>query len=317
MILVKLWMHISDSEQLKRFKAREKDPLKGWKLTDEDWRNREKRGAYLEAVEDMLSRTDQPRAPWSLIEGDSKRYARVKVIETVIERIEQGMREWGVEPPPARSGTTEAGNRLSREKRRLAGSCGRPARQRRDARYRAGAEARERRRRAEPSASSRDTCEAERASRRAEPPPRRPPRSPRTGRSPVRLGRYSGPSCAWRTASPSSPVRIRIASSTGSTKIFPSPTSPVRACLRIVSTTSDLSLSSTTHSTLSFGRTLTVRLEPRYVSTIPFWRPEPLTSVIERDGNPLLEQLGPDRLERLVADERLDLLHLDRSFLGL
>jgi polyphosphate kinase 2 (PPK2 family) len=100
MIVVKLWMHVSDSEQLKRFKAREKDPLKRWKLTDEDWRNREKRGAYLEALEDMLSRTDQPRAPWSLIEGDSKRYARVKVIETVIERIEQGMREWGVEPPP-------------------------------------------------------------------------------------------------------------------------------------------------------------------------------------------------------------------------
>jgi AMP-polyphosphate phosphotransferase len=100
MILVKLWMHVSDSEQLKRFKAREKDPLKTWKLTDEDWRNREKRGAYVEAVEDMLSRTDQPRAPWTLIEGDSKRYARVKVIETVIERIEQGMREWGVDPPP-------------------------------------------------------------------------------------------------------------------------------------------------------------------------------------------------------------------------
>jgi polyphosphate kinase 2 (PPK2 family) len=104
MILVKLWMHVSDSEQLKRFKAREKDPLKGWKLTDEDWRNREKRGAYMEAVEDMLSRTDQPRAPWSLIEGDSKRYARVKVIETVIERIEQGMREWGVAPPPPLAG---------------------------------------------------------------------------------------------------------------------------------------------------------------------------------------------------------------------
>ncbi len=104
MILVKLWMHVSDSEQLKRFKAREKDPLKGWKLTDEDWRNREKRGAYLEAVEDMLSRTDQPRALWSPIEGDSKRYARVKVIETVIERIEQGMREWGVEPPPPLAG---------------------------------------------------------------------------------------------------------------------------------------------------------------------------------------------------------------------
>jgi polyphosphate kinase 2 (PPK2 family) len=100
MVLVKLWMHISDEEQLKRFKRREKDPLKTWKLTDEDWRNREKRDAYVEAVEDMLARTDQPHAPWSLIEGDSKRYARVQVIEAVIERIEHGMREWGVEPPP-------------------------------------------------------------------------------------------------------------------------------------------------------------------------------------------------------------------------
>jgi polyphosphate kinase 2 (PPK2 family) len=100
MILVKLWMHVSEAEQLKRFEAREKDPLKAWKLTDEDWRNRGKHAAYEEAVEDMLARTDQPRAPWSLIEGDSKRYARVKVIETVIERIEQGMREWDMEPPP-------------------------------------------------------------------------------------------------------------------------------------------------------------------------------------------------------------------------
>jgi polyphosphate kinase 2 (PPK2 family) len=100
MVLVKIWMHISDEEQLKRFKRREKDPLKTWKLTEEDWRNREKRDAYVEAVEDMLARTDQPYAPWSLIEGDSKRHARVRVIETVIERIEHGMREWGVEPPP-------------------------------------------------------------------------------------------------------------------------------------------------------------------------------------------------------------------------
>jgi AMP-polyphosphate phosphotransferase len=100
MILVKLWMHISDEEQLKRFQSREKNPLKAWKLTDEDWRNRDKRDAYVEAVEDMLARTDQPHAPWSLIEGDSKRYARLRVIETVIERIEHGMREWGMEPPP-------------------------------------------------------------------------------------------------------------------------------------------------------------------------------------------------------------------------
>jgi polyphosphate kinase 2 (PPK2 family) len=107
MILVKLWMHISDGEQLKRFERRRDTPLKAWKLTDEDWRNREKRDAYVEAVEDMLARTDQPLAPWNLIEGDSKRYARVRVIETVIERIEHGMREWGIEPPPPLEGLDE------------------------------------------------------------------------------------------------------------------------------------------------------------------------------------------------------------------
>jgi polyphosphate kinase 2 (PPK2 family) len=99
-ILIKFWLHISDEEQLKRFKRREKDPLKAWKLTDEDWRNREKRDQYVEAIEDMVGRTDQPHAPWHLVAADSKRYARVKVIETVIEEIESGMRKWGFEPPP-------------------------------------------------------------------------------------------------------------------------------------------------------------------------------------------------------------------------
>jgi polyphosphate kinase 2 (PPK2 family) len=99
-ILIKLWMHISPEEQLKRFEARAENPLKSWKLTDEDWRNREKRPAYEEAVEDMLARTDQPNAPWSVIAGDSKRYARVAVIDTVIERIERGMAAWGLEAPP-------------------------------------------------------------------------------------------------------------------------------------------------------------------------------------------------------------------------
>jgi AMP-polyphosphate phosphotransferase len=99
MVLVKIWIHLSSEEQLKRFKAREQNPLKSWKLTEEDWRNRDKRDAYAEAVEDMVARTDQPNAPWSLIEGDSKRWARVAVIDTVIARIEEGMREWGMEPP--------------------------------------------------------------------------------------------------------------------------------------------------------------------------------------------------------------------------
>jgi AMP-polyphosphate phosphotransferase len=99
-ILVKIWLHISADEQLKRFERRRDDPLKAWKLTDEDWRNREQRGAYEEAVEDMLARTDQPNAPWAVIGADSKRYARVAVAETVIERIEGGMRAWGIDPPP-------------------------------------------------------------------------------------------------------------------------------------------------------------------------------------------------------------------------
>jgi AMP-polyphosphate phosphotransferase len=100
MVLVKFWLHISSQEQLERFKKREKDPLKSWKLTDEDWRNREKRGQYIQAVEDMVARTSvEPHAPWHLIPADSKHYARVAVIDTVISEIEEGMRRHGIEPP--------------------------------------------------------------------------------------------------------------------------------------------------------------------------------------------------------------------------
>jgi polyphosphate kinase 2 (PPK2 family) len=100
MILIKFWLHISPDEQLKRFKKREKDPLKTWKLTEDDWRNREKRDAYDAAVEDMVARTSvEPHAVWHLIPADSKRYARVAVLETVIAEIEAGMRRLGMEPP--------------------------------------------------------------------------------------------------------------------------------------------------------------------------------------------------------------------------
>jgi polyphosphate kinase 2 (PPK2 family) len=88
MVLVKLWMHVSAEEQLARFEARAADPLKRWKLTDEDWRNRDKREAYLLAVEDMVARTGTSRAPWRLIEAESKRFARVRVVETVVADIE-------------------------------------------------------------------------------------------------------------------------------------------------------------------------------------------------------------------------------------
>jgi AMP-polyphosphate phosphotransferase len=102
-ILVKFWLHVSDEEQLHRFEKRQKNPLKSWKITDDDWRNREKRPLYAEAIEDMLARTEHATAPWHLIEGDSKRYARVKVIETVNAEIERGMRERGF-PVPTQTG---------------------------------------------------------------------------------------------------------------------------------------------------------------------------------------------------------------------
>ncbi len=97
-ILVKFWMHLSDEEQLRRFERRERKPLKHWKLTDEDWRNRKRRAEYEQAVEDMLERTDHEHAAWHLVEGDSKRWARVKVLETVIAEVESGMRARSFEP---------------------------------------------------------------------------------------------------------------------------------------------------------------------------------------------------------------------------
>ena len=99
MIVIKLWMHMSHEEQLRRFERRRDDPLKSWKLTAEDWRNREKRAEYDEAVSDMLRLTSGPLAPWDVISSENKRYGRVEVIETVIRHMEEGMERWGVPVP--------------------------------------------------------------------------------------------------------------------------------------------------------------------------------------------------------------------------
>jgi polyphosphate kinase 2 (PPK2 family) len=97
MILVKIWMHVSEAEQLERFESRKRDPLRSWKLTDEDWRNREKRPAYEAAVEEMLERTDHVGARWHVIAGDDKRTARVSVIETVCDTVEAELIARGVD----------------------------------------------------------------------------------------------------------------------------------------------------------------------------------------------------------------------------
>jgi polyphosphate kinase 2 (PPK2 family) len=101
MILVKFWLHLSPEEQLRRFERRRNEPLKAWKLTREDWRNRKKRAAYEEAVEEMLERTDTGAAPWHVISAEDKRYARVAVIRTVCEAIEASFAARGIDPDPA------------------------------------------------------------------------------------------------------------------------------------------------------------------------------------------------------------------------
>ncbi len=98
-VLVKVWLHISADEQLKRFEARAEDPLKTWKLTTDDWRNRSRRADYEAAVEEMVARTSAEEAPWQLVSAESKRYARVAVVRLVNEAIEAGMRRVGQEPP--------------------------------------------------------------------------------------------------------------------------------------------------------------------------------------------------------------------------
>jgi len=91
-VLMKYWIHISKEEQLRRFKEREKTPHKRWKLTDEDWRNREKWDEYANAVHDMVQYTSTPAARWSLVEGNDKRHARIAVLRSYCESLERAIK---------------------------------------------------------------------------------------------------------------------------------------------------------------------------------------------------------------------------------
>ena len=86
-ILFKFWLHISKAEQLARFESRSNDPLRRWKLTEEDWRNREKWSVYAQAVDEMLLKTSTVTAPWTIVEGDDKNYARVKILRTLVDKL--------------------------------------------------------------------------------------------------------------------------------------------------------------------------------------------------------------------------------------
>jgi polyphosphate kinase 2 (PPK2 family) len=91
MVIVKFWLHIGKDEQLRRFKDRERDPFRSYKLTAEDWRNRAKWEAYKDAVEDMLARTSTAYAPWTIVEANDKFHARVKVVKTLADAIEKAL----------------------------------------------------------------------------------------------------------------------------------------------------------------------------------------------------------------------------------
>jgi len=91
-VIVKFWLHISPEEQLKRFEARKEDPFKDYKLTDEDWRNREKWHLYDVAVNHMIARTSTPLAPWTVVPGNDKYYARVYILKTIINALKNKLK---------------------------------------------------------------------------------------------------------------------------------------------------------------------------------------------------------------------------------
>ena len=88
-VVVKFWLQIDREEQLRRFQARQNDPQKQWKITDEDWRNREKWPLYETAVNEMLQYTSTDFAPWNIIEANDKKYARVKTLKIINRMIEE------------------------------------------------------------------------------------------------------------------------------------------------------------------------------------------------------------------------------------
>jgi len=114
MLLVKLWYHISPEEQLKRFTARQETPHKRWKLTEEDWRNREKWDLYEQAVVDMLQKTSTRSAPWTIIEGNDKYWERVKTLKTIIDVLAPSLK---IPTGPASETPTQNKNNKKKKKK--------------------------------------------------------------------------------------------------------------------------------------------------------------------------------------------------------
>jgi hypothetical protein len=98
-VIIKFFLHISKKEQKRRFRKLEKDPLKSWHVQAEDWEHYRKYNEYLVAIEEMLERTDTEWGPWTIVEATDRRWARVKIFETIIRRLEEALSERGLELP--------------------------------------------------------------------------------------------------------------------------------------------------------------------------------------------------------------------------
>jgi polyphosphate kinase 2 (PPK2 family) len=98
-VIIKFWLHISKEEQNKRFKKLEKDPLTAWHVQAEDWEHHRKYDEYLLAVEEMLERTETEWGPWTIVEATNRRWARVKIFETIIKRLEEALEQRGFALP--------------------------------------------------------------------------------------------------------------------------------------------------------------------------------------------------------------------------
>jgi len=98
-VIIKFWLHISQAEQKQRFKKLEQDPLTAWHVQPEDWEHHRKYDEYLSAVEEMLERTETEWGPWTIVEATDRRWARVKIFETIISRLEEALTQRGVPLP--------------------------------------------------------------------------------------------------------------------------------------------------------------------------------------------------------------------------
>jgi polyphosphate kinase 2 (PPK2 family) len=98
-VIVKFFLHISKQEQKRRFKRLEKDPLRAWHVQPEDWEHHRKYNDYVVAIEEMLERTDTEWGPWTIVEATDRRWARVKIFQTIIQRLEEALTERGFELP--------------------------------------------------------------------------------------------------------------------------------------------------------------------------------------------------------------------------